>query len=514
MLDSASPSSAKRALATIDVARASLWQRLERDHLILLVVFVATRAGLYAAGLRMRLDLSWMFLSDLVRLRDHFLETIYYFHAFAPGMNVLTGALLQLGDAQVGLGAQGLFWLSGCLLLLSTYQLLRRLHFGSPASVAVALVVSSLPQSLFFENLYLYTHLCTSLLTAAAVLFERALRVRTPPAWFWFFGACSALGWLYTTFHLFWFLGLFAIALVVAQREARRSLLLGALAPALLLTALYAKNFFVFGVFGATSWGGANLTLVTTRGMPKDERARWIEEGRLSPYAAISVFAPPEVYLKFFPADLHFPWPGSNELDRPSVHDANYNHGVFLAVNEVRRRDSMEFIRARPRDYLRNVFGANLPMLFHSTTHWHPSDAQGTSVHADHRRVLGAYEHLYDRLVHGDPSQAGLYVFFPFFYVWALSRALATLRGGRHATNDAACERYRAACLLGFCLLQIAFIVSVSSLFSGLESARYRYAVEPFIWAVVAFGMRDAGRGLRLLWSRLRGSLYPATARG
>jgi hypothetical protein len=49
--------------------------------------------------------------------------------------------------------------------------------------------------------------------------------------------------------------------------------------------------------------------------------------------------------------------------------------------------------------------------------------------------------------------------------------------------------------------LQIAFVVSASSLFSSVESARYRYAVEPFIWAVVSLGLQAA---LRNLWPRLQ----------
>jgi hypothetical protein len=51
---------------------------------------------------------------------------------------------------------------------------------------------------------------------------------------------------------------------------------------------------------------------------------------------------------------------------------------------------------------------------------------------------------------------------------------------------------YRRAQLLGFWLVQIGFVVAASSLFSSVESARYRYTVEPFIWAVVPLGVRAA----------------------
>lgn len=481
------------------------WHRLmnvsaaAREQLVLCAVFMASRAALYAAGLHMKLELSWMFLSDPAWLRDRFFETVYHFHAFAPGMNVITGILLRFGDAHVALAAQVLFWLSGSLLLLSTYQLMRRLGFASPASSAVALAISVLPQSLYFENLYHYTHLCTSLLVFAALLFHRALAERNARAWLWFFLICAVLGLLYTTFHLLWFVLLAAAALVVAGHGQRRYVLGGVACPALLIGALYTKNLLVFGVFGATSWGGANLTLATTQIMPRQLRNEWIAEGRLSPFAGVSVFAPPRTYLKFLPNLPSFPWPTTNELERPTVKDGNYNHGLYLRVNEQRRRDSMELIHSSPRDYLRTIYQVNLPLLFHSTTHWHPLDRTPESTHYQHRKVLGRYESFYDRIVHDFPKNtAGPYVYLPVFYAWALIYCLVTTyRTARDASPEAR-ERRRRALLLGFCLLQIAFIVAASIAFSGLESPRYRYTIEPLIWITVAVGLRHLYQAARV----------------
>jgi hypothetical protein len=286
-----------------------------------------------------------------------------------------------------------------------------------------------------------------------------------------------------------------------------------------LLLSLYVKNYFVFGVFGATSWAGANLTLPTTQRMPRAPRDRWIAEGKLSPFAAINVFAPPKDYLQFLPADLSFPWPGSNELWRPSVRAGNFNHGLFLQVNERRRKDAAYFIRERPLDYLRVVFTVNLPTFFHSTTHWHPHDQRPSSSHHQHRQVLGGYERLYDRLVHSWPAnKAGLYVFFPILYGWALWRVLPTLyrairRRESIATDPSARADLERTWLLGFCSLQITFVLSASVLFSSLESARYRYAIEPFIWIAAAGALREAHRAAkgagpsvrRILGGALRG---------
>jgi len=242
--------------------------------------------------------------------------------------------------------------------------------------------------------------------------------------------------------------------------------------------------------------------LATTQRMPPEQRNEWIENGKVSPFAAISVFAGPSEYLKFLPPDLHFPWPGTDELTRPSVDAPNFNHGLFIQVNRQRQKDAAYYIRSEPLEYLTTVLGRNLPGMFSSTTHWHKLDQRPGSPHYDHRQVLGGYERLYDRIVHSWPvPPVGLYIFLPCFCIWAVRSSYLGWR-----SSD---PKLRArAQLLGFCLLQIAFVVSASSLFSSVESARYRYTVEPFIWAVVALGLQAAARrfGPRLPWFRTRRS--------
>ncbi len=481
-------------------------------YLLLLGMFLATRLALYAFGLRFHLDLAWMFLSDPEALRERLFETVFYFHAFAPGMNVITGLLLKLNPEHLALCANLLFWGSGYLLLASAFRLLQLLGCSRWAATACAFWLSLVPQSLYLEHLYLYTHLCASLVCWAAVAFHQALTLGKARRWFGFFLACAVLGWLYTAFHLFWFLLTAALSVAFAGRGRRRSVLLGGAAPLLLLFGLYLKNYVVFGVFGATSWGGANVALATTHRMPVEERQSLIDDGLLSPFAAVSVFAGPSEYLPLLPPDLHFPWPTTNELSRPSLDQPNFNHGLYLEVNRARGKDAAFVIRNQPGEYLNTVLHENLPGMFSPTTHWHKLDDRPGSPHYEHRRVLGRYERLYDRLVHGWPRKPyGLYIFLPVFCVWALLEVWRGLRSGASA------ERAQAL-LLGFCLLQIAFIVSISSLFSSIESARYRYTVEPFIWAVVAVGLRDAARWcgprVRLLLQRAaaKGSLGAAAA--
>ena len=486
--------SAHQRWRTLVAERPWLGSSLVSVYLPLLMWQAATRLALHAMGLRFNLDLAWMFLSDPAALASHLLETVFYFHAFAPGTDLLTGVLLKLAPEHTQAAAAAVFFASGYLLLVSMFHLGRAIGLRPRWALVLALAFSIVPPTIYFENLYLYTHLCTSLLCAAAVSFARARRIGTPLAWLAFFLPCAVLGWLYTTFHLVWLCLLVAASVLLAAPGARRAVVIGALAPALLLFSLYFKNYLVFGVFGATTWGGANLTLATTHRMQPALRERWIREGKLSPYAAINVFAAPDQYLRFFPPDLHFPWPGSNDLWRPTLHEPNYNHGLFLAVNRQRREDSVAFIRARPLDYLKTVLGKNVPALFGSSTHWHPRDTSPRAPHYQHRQVLGGYERAYDALVHRFPLPGvGLYALLPLFCGWAVA---SVWRGSR--SRDP--EVRRRAELLGFCLFQVLFVVAASCAFTSQEAARYRYGVEPFIWIIVARGVlaardRVAARG-------------------
>lgn len=457
---------------------------------LLVLVFLATRLALYAAGLRFNLDMHWMFLDDVEALHRHLLRTLLYFHAFAPGMNLITGVLLKLAPGHLLGLATALFWAFGAAMTLSLARILELLGLPRAASFVLAVAFSLLPQTLFLENLYLYTYLCACLVCVGAALFHHALLTAKARVWFAFFLVCAVLGWLYTVFHLLWFVLMAGIAVVVQARagnagwrRALRVVALGAAFPALLLIGLYAKNYALFGVFGATSWGASNMTLATTQQMRPAERNRWIREGKLSPYAAISVYAAPSAYTELVPHRI-YPWPGSNELSRPTLGDPNYNHGLFLEVNEARRKDVAYYLDARPLDYLGRVVTKNLPSLFHSTTHWHPSDLRPESPHRQHREVLGGYERLYDALVHAWPvPKVGLYFFLPVFLIWAAWAAWTRLRSRE-------IETFAAGALLGFCLLQVLFVGSASSLFTAWETSRYRYSIEPCIWVVVAVALR------------------------
>lgn len=452
-----------------------------RPHALLSGLYLLSRAALFVAGLRFSFSLDWMWLSDPADLRARLGETLWYFHAFPPGMNALTGALLAAGgDATVPVLAQALFWGLGVVFVNALFALFRAVGLSTPASLAVALACSLTPPTIYFEHLYLYEWPVTTLLCAAAVLFYRAVRRPSAGAWLACFAVCAAIAVTRSSFHLTWLVVIVAGGVWLSAREARRAVLRAAVIPIALVTALYGKNLLLFGEFAASTFGPASLTLVTVAHLPPDVRDLWMRDEKLSPFAATSVYAPPREYARFFATPAHEAFPAQvTRLDHATVDAANFNHWWLLEVHRARRADVMTYLRERPLAYVANA-ARGLRDLFGPSTAWHPRDRAPIAPHHQHREVLGRYEAWFNAFVHTWPvAPVGIYLFLPVPLVWAAARSWRLLRSADPAAHA------RGALLI-FCLFQIVYVVAASSMLTSLESARYRFQIEWAIWVILA----------------------------
>jgi hypothetical protein len=462
------------------------------DYAVLGVAVIASRILLYALGLRFKLILDWMFLADPLDLRKRLLETIYYFHAFPPGMNLLTGVLLKLSPNHVAGLAHGVFLACGLLMAESLLYLGRAVGMPRGWALGSAFAFSVLPATLYLENLYLYDYPVPALLTFAGVLFHRALVRRAFATWLAFFSVLAILGLLRSALHLVWFTAILGFALLVA-RGARRRVCLAAAGPASLLLALYAKNLIVFGVFDSQSQSGGNAILITTYHMPAALREQWIAEGKLSPFADMKFTAPPSDFLPYLgdPESERWPQHQLSDLERPSVGAPNYNHWFFFEVNQSRREDALYYLKHRPLEYVRTVWRRSLPQTFSPSTLWHPRSGTPDSPHYEHRQVLGRYEDAFNRVVHYPfLPPVGLYVLLPLFIARIARRGWLLLRS---SSNDVRAM----GAVWFFGLLQIGYLVPVIALLTWGENARYRYIIEPFIWLIVTATVVDFVRAGR-----------------
>jgi hypothetical protein len=462
-------------------------------HGALSLAYLLTRAALFAAGFPFVFSLDWMWMADPVDLRDRLLATVTYFHAFPPGMNLLTGALLKAGGiAHAGTVAQVMFLALGVVQVNALMYLGRAVGLSGLVAASLALAFSVTPAAIYFDHLYLYEWPVTTLLVVAAVLFHRA--VRSGHAWSWFtcFGVCALIGLTRSTFHLAWFALVVAGSCWLSSSGRWRPVLRGAWAPGLLLAAVYAKNAVLFGAFAISTFGPASFHLVTVDRLPREVRDTWIREGRLSPFAAISAYASPRTYAPHFGSADLAGWPPTvTRLQHATVNAPNFNHWFLLKVHEARRRDVQVALTARPLDYVRSV-GAGLRAFSSPSTGWHPRSRTPASPHLAHRAVLGRYDAWYTRAVHGFPwPPVGLYAFVPLvclFHAWRL----------RQRAQDADPAR---AALLGFCLFLVVYTTAASTMLTYFESSRYRFQIEPFLWLLTAVAVQSLIRSVRARWT-------------
>lgn len=452
-------------------------------YLVVSLVYIVSRLLLAWAGLPFGFDLDWMWLADPADLRDRLGQTLWYFHAFPPGMDLLTGLLLKLGGDQAAALARGLFLLLGLVLANALVALGHAAGLTRTAAAIVAVAFLLSPPAIYFEHLYHYEWPVVTLLVLAAVAFHRACLQPSTGRWGAFFMLAATIAVTRSTFHLIWIAALMGAALIASGPRARRAALVGALPGVALVVGLYAKNAIVFGAFAASTFGPASFHLVTVALMPRSERERWMAEDRLSPFAAVSPYAPPRDYAPYYATSDLPGWPPQvTRLDHVTVPAPNYNHWFILDAQRARQRDVEEYLWNHPLDYARNV-RAGVVALFGPSTEWHPRTGQPASPHAGHRRVLGPYEATYNTAVHGLVlAPVGVYVLLPLILLWGLWKAIACWRDGHGAT------RARGA-LLAFCVFQIVFVVAVSSMATFLESSRYRFQVEPFIWILSALAL-------------------------
>lgn len=469
-----------------------------RAHALLSLAFLLSRVALDVLGLQFQFSLDWMWLSDPADLRDRLLETLYFFHAFPPGMNLVTGLLLKPGGSDPAALGHTLFLALGLVFVNALFYVGRASGLRSSVAYALTMAFALTPSSIYFEHLYFYEWPIATLLCLMVALFYAGVRRASFGVWLACFSACAVIGLTRSTFHLAWFGMAAGLAWWCSARGAGRIILATAAVPAAVLFGLYLKNFALFGDFSASTYGPGNLTLVTVDRLPAEVRDAWIAEGTLSPFAAVSVYAAaPRDYARFFATPEHEGWPPQmTRLDRPTVRAPNFNHWWLLDVHRARLGDALHYLRRRPLDYAANVL-EGVKDLFAPSTTWHPRDADGTdaSPHYQHRQVLGRYEAWFNRVVHGAPlPPVGLYVFLPVPMAWALLRGRALVGCGDTV------GRARGSVLV-LCVFHVVYVVAASTMLTSLESARYRYQIEWMIWLIAALYVSSLWQSVeRFVW--------------
>jgi hypothetical protein len=353
-------------------------------------------------------------------------------------------------------------------------------------------VFSISPAVICYESWLFYSYPLAVLLTAAAALVHR-FPARGLVTGLLLFGAIAAVALTYSLFHLAWCLAALSLVVVAVPPQRRlRALVAGA--PLLLVLALYAKNAVVFGQFGASSWFGMNLAKITVYNAPLVERAALVRAGTLSPLALVPPFSALEDYPRELQRTPQLAAP-ILEIRTKTTGVANLHHHAYLEISRRYLADALALIRARPDVYLGNVANAfgvyALPATANPFLGWNPERIRPWERAW---RILpggapAALRRPTERPDRSDLRSLAEHATWGWMACLAVALVGSTLGGVRALREPASQPR---AALLLFVALCLGWVTGVGNLIELGENNRFRFAIDPLIWAAL-WGWTDAG---------------------
>jgi hypothetical protein len=478
--------------------RAGLRRHKERWFLVL--VFAVSRVAFWWLGVRFDASPIPFFMQylDPRILRGDLARGTYWLHSQPPMMNVVIGVALKMGPA-----AKPVLWALFVALslygVLALYGLLRALRLGRRVSVAVAFVFALSPALVLYENWLFYALPTAVGCTVVASSLARLIRRPRRRDGLILIGAATALAWTWGVFHLVWLAAL-VVVVVVRTKRARSVVLVGALAL-VATVALYAKNAVIAGHFAPSSWAGMNLYRVASAGVPRKEVARVVAEARVPRLVLQPPFAPISSYrdARLSAGCLR----GSHRAicaEKKHGGHVNYNHIGYARLSNDYADAASALIVAYPGAYADSVGLA-------AVRFWNPPS--DTSFVGSNRKRIRRYADaftVFPNFAFGEPtgSPSDGRQKLERRVTWGPS-AIVALAAGLVVVG---LLRRKASIRRGVApvvapLFVFGWFFVVSSLFEIGENERFRFTVEPLIFALVAWAIVVVARAVASRFGRL-----------
>jgi hypothetical protein len=322
-----------------------------RERVVLLVVFVATRVAYSIAGVRFDasgLDYSSQ-LIDRVVLRDRLVESVWYLHAQPPAFNLFVGTVLRWSPFGPDLSFHLAFLACGLVLTLALHDLGRRLGLGPRTAVVVAALIACSPTTVLFENWLSYEY---PVATMVVVLVDLVVRYAARPRVATLVAATSVAALATLTrslLHPAWLVVVFVL-LVLYRRPASWKHVAYAALPLVIVAAFMVKSEVLFGTPQLSSWFGYNVHKTVVQQLTADQRRQLQDEGFRAAEAAPCERRHPDV-----PAVSEELKQTPTPAGEPRVE--NFNNECLIATYQALEVDARAVATAHPRWVARNVAG-------------------------------------------------------------------------------------------------------------------------------------------------------------
>ena len=469
----------------------------KKDVLAVLAITAAGRLVYYLSGVRFDASTlnGYMQFIDTELLVTRLLESLWYYHANPPILNLFTGTVLKLfGDNATDIFAIS-FHVLGFVAAVALFGLIVKMSRSRRIAYILTTLFVLSPSFILYENWLMYTFPTTALLLLSAFLLLRFSASESTRWGIAFFVCLAAIALTRSMFHLVWVI-VIAAGLIFVMRSQARRIVLCAVIPTLLVAGWYGKNYYLFGTFSASTWMGLGLSNISTLMIPKAELAPLVQDGTLSKFALISRY---EDKNQLFPS-MDTP---ANEI--PVLHNklkssgaANFNYASMIEINKFYTRDALQVVRHFPSSYVSGVLVSN--RLFFSPA------SMNLYFTVENRVAAAPMEMLYNPLIYGAKllpkyieqphyGRSGKYrievntgvilvITFPLILLFGLIRLFKMFR-------DAAPDRRASAIVLGYLLFNILYIYSLGTFLELAENYRYRSMQEPLVIVVIGLLLGD-----------------------
>lgn len=474
-----------------------------QDLLLLLALFCGSQTFYAWLGVRFDSEIfpRYMQFIDADLLEHRLLESLWYYHANPPLLNLFAGVGLKLFGAQAPWFYSFGFKVMGLMTVLALYVATLKLSGTRIAAYAVASTFMFSPSFVLYENWFMYSLPATALLTASAPLLYRFVQTQRIRWAYAFFFVLALLLLTRSLFHIVWMI-LVAVLLAVALRERWRSVLLAAALPVLVVAAWYGKNYYYFGSFSSSTWMGLGLSNISTLMVPQETLGPLVREGKLSPYALISRHT--ELELMFGSMDVQPT--GIPVLDRlqKSSGGWNFNNSRIVALNKIYTTDSLEVIRTFPAAYAIGLWISN--RLFFSPT------SMNMYLAPNNREAVRPLEKVFNPLLYGaapttsymtlpqfgprDGRVIEVNTSLPLIVQWLVVLGYGYVCARSLFIRQPLKDRARVV-LIGFVTMTAIYLWFVSTTLEAGENYRYRLLIEPLFLGLTATAIADACRAFK-----------------
>ena len=349
---------------TIRVTAAGL-----RDIAVVLGLYVASTALFALLGVTFDMTPTEYFMQfiDPQLMQARFFESIWYWHATPPMLNVIYGiGMHAFGEYQSAFYSvlyHALGLLTGVAVWLLTWKL-----GGSriAAGIATGLVFFN-PDFVLYQNWLMYEMPAVAFLTLAAWALYRYVETRSMKWAVALFSLLAALLLTRSVFHLACMV-LIVGALALLCREHWRQVLTAAALPVLIVAGWYAKNLYQVGSFSSSTWMGLGFTNISTLILTRPELLEMVQRGEISALALVSRYDDRELLF----SATQGPPSGIPVLDNKinSTRAYNYNYRPLVAFGRKYTEDGLKVIRSHPGAYVIGLTIAN--RLFFSPNNVNP----------------------------------------------------------------------------------------------------------------------------------------------